>query len=80
MSNINEKVLNILEKLEKQVKTSKEALEKYKDKNFESPQMQNVWITDVLNEHTYLQNIVTELKKSLNSWVNEQMKKKNNLT
>jgi len=80
MSNINEKVLNILEKLEKQVKTSKEALEKYKDKNSESPQMQNVWITDVLNEHTYLQNIVTELKKSLNSWVNEQMKKKNNLT
>jgi len=77
MSEINEKVLNILEKFEKQVKTSKEALEKYKDKNIdESAEMRSNWMTDVLNEHKYLQNIVTELKKSLGDWSTEQMKKR----
>ena len=77
MSNINEKVLSILEKLEKQVKTSKEALEKYKDKNIdESAQMRLNWMTDVLNEHNYLQNIITELSESLGYWATEQMKKR----
>ena len=77
MSDINEKVLNILEKLEEQVKTSKEALEKYKDMNIdESAQMRSNWMTDVLNEHKYLQNIVTELRKSLGDWAKEQKKKR----
>ena len=77
MSDIGEKVLNILEKLEKQVKTSKEALEKYKDMNIdESPQMQKYWNRDVMNEYDSLKNIITEIKESLGYWATEQMKKR----
>ena len=77
MSEIVERVLNILKKLEKQVKTSKEVMETYKDRNIEeSAQVRIHWMKDVMDEYSSLNKIVRELLESLAYWATEQLEKR----
>jgi hypothetical protein len=77
MSGINEKVLGILGKIEKQVRKSIETMEKHKDENIEdSARTRNHWMHTVISEYSSINKILAELPEALKQWANEQMEKR----
>ena len=77
MVEINQKVLSILEKLEKQVQTSKKTMIKYRGQNISeaSVKTQNNWMKDAVIQYSSLNNILKELVDSLALWSKEELEK-----
>ena len=77
MVEINQKILSILEKLEKQVQTSKKTMIKYRGQNISeaSVKTQNNWMKDAVIQYSSLNNILKELVDSLALWSKEELEK-----